>query len=152
LLRKKDLALNRNTIKDATTRQFARYLAAGGANTAFGYGIYASLNWLLAGRFPYSYLAASIIANIIAITLAYINYKFFVFRTQGNYLREYLRFYVVYGLSMALGLLLLPLLVELAGINSYLAGALLLPISVAASFIGHRHYSFRSALDASARF
>jgi putative flippase GtrA len=131
-------------LDNSESRQFARYLLAGGANTVFGYGIYAALNYALTDLFPYAYLAAAVLGNIIAITLAYINYKFFVFKTKGNYLKEYLRFYVVYGFSLVLGLILLPFFVEVLLINSYLAGALLLPITVLISFIGHKNFSFGS--------
>lgn len=134
----------RQTLSSPRVRQFVRYLLAGSANTALSYGVYAALNYVFAGRFPYSYLAAAILGNIITITIAYVNYKVFVFKTPENYLREYLRFYVVYGFSFALGLILLPIFVEVLGLNSYLAGALLLPITVMLSFIGHKHYSFQS--------
>ena len=130
--------------------QFVRYLLAGGANTAIGYFIYASLNYLLQDLFPYSYLAAAVLGNVLAISFSYLTYKFFVFKTRGNYLQEYFRCYAVYGLSIGLGLLLLPLFVEIFGLNSYLAGALLLPVTVLVSFFGHRDFSFRQKPNAPA--
>ncbi len=132
------------------TGQFVRYLLVGGWNTLFGYSLFAFLTYVLTGVIPFAYMTASILSNIIAITVGYIGYKLFVFRTTGNYLREYLRFYVVYGASAALNLVLLPFLV--AGLNlitaekvyaPYIAGALLTVVTVLVSFFGHRNFSFR---------
>jgi putative flippase GtrA len=143
--------LQKKAVNNPAARQLARYLLAGCANTVFGYGIYVALNYALAGRWQYAYLAASVLSNLIAITVAYINYKFFVFKTKKNYLQEYVRFYVVYGFSFVLGLAVLPIFVEMFGFDAYTAGALLLPITVLVSFIGHKRYAFQSVPDASVK-
>jgi len=134
-------------------RRFARYLLVGAWNTAFGYGLFALFTALMAGRFPYSYVAASVLANLIAITVAFLAYKRFVFKTQGNYLREWLRCLVVYSGSIAAGVLFLPplvfLFIRLTGdprSSPYLAGAVLTAGTVLASFFGHRHFSFKARL------
>jgi putative flippase GtrA len=123
----------------------------GGGNTAVGYGSFAGLNYLLTGHVPYSYMVANIGSNVFAITVAFFGYKLFVFRTKGNYLREYLRTYLVYGSSALLGLALLPLLVALVGRVSrnqvavpYVAQAIVLPLVVIISFFGHKKFSFRA--------
>jgi len=125
--------------------QFLRYLVTGGVNTAFGYGVYAGLTWLLTDRLRGAYMVAAVASNILAITFSYATYKVFVFKTRGHYLREYLRTYLVYGGVTLLGLALLPLLVEVLGVNAYLAALLLIPVTVLCSFLGHKHFSFRSA-------
>jgi putative flippase GtrA len=131
-------------------REIVRFVIVGGWNTVFGYGLFAGSNYLLAGRIPHAYIVASAIANVIAISVAYVGHKFITFRTRGNYLREYLRFYVVYGATALLGLALLPPAVALLGLVvrrksyvPYIAQAVLIPIGVAASFIGHKRFSFR---------
>jgi len=133
--------------------QFIRYLLVGGFNTAFGYSVFALLNWLFRGLGSFSYMYAWLIANLIAITAAFLAYKWFVFRTQGNYVREWIRCFSVYGSGMIFGLIALPILVtalrhtmrrpELA---SYLAVALLTTVTVILSFFGHREFSFRQGL------
>jgi putative flippase GtrA len=135
-----------------TFRQFARYLLVGGFNTAFGYGLFALLNWLLSSV-PYGYLLATLFSNLIAITVAFLGYKWFVFRTKGNYLREWVRCVGVYGTSMAIGLIgmaiLVPILrrhMEKPQAASYLAAALLLVVTVLFSFFGHKTISFRQTL------
>ncbi len=131
--------------------QVIRYLLVGGANTVIGYAAFAGLNYLFTGRIPYPYMLANVGANVFAITVAFFGYKLFVFRTRGNYLREYLRTYVVYGSSAVLGLLLLPLQVAFVGMYlqnkvlvPYVAQAITVPLVVLVSFFGHKKYSFRS--------
>ena len=131
--------------------QFGRYLLVGGFNTVFGYGLFALLNYLLR-RLSYGYLWATLFSNLIAITVAFLGYKWFVFRTKGHYLREWLRCLGVYGSSMALGLVGMAILVPLLRHHmtrpqaaSYLAAALLTGLTVIFSFLGHKHISFRRA-------
>jgi putative flippase GtrA len=121
--------------------QVIRYLIVGGWNTVFGYSLFALLYFLLSARIHY--LVIAIISSIIAITMAYAGYKIFVFKTKGNYLHEYLKFYVVYGFSMILGLILLPIFVEFLKMNVYLAQAIATIACIFVSFIGHRNFSFR---------
>jgi len=122
-------------------RQEVRYVLAGGWNTAFGYGVYAGAYWLLRPRVHYMVIAVA--SNILAITMAYATHKLFVFRTRGNVVREYLRFYGVYGLTAVLGLVALPFCVEVLGISPYVAPLLFLVVSVVVSYLGHKHFSFR---------
>jgi putative flippase GtrA len=130
--------------------ELVRFVIVGGWNTVLGYGVFAAANYLLADRIPHAYLLASVIANIVAISMAYLGHKFITFRTRGNYLREYLRFYVVYGAVALVNLALLPPAVALIGLLvrrvswvPYLAQAALLPVNVALSYIGHKRFSFR---------
>jgi putative flippase GtrA len=130
--------------------QFVRYLLVGMWNTLFGYSLYAALTAGLTPLIPYSYMVASVLANVVSITVAFLGYKWFVFRTKGNYLREWARCVAVYSSAMAVGLALLPILVGLVrhytryqGQAPYIAGALLTGVSVVFSFVGHRRFSFR---------
>jgi putative flippase GtrA len=131
-------------------REIIRFVIVGGWNTVLGYGLFAGSNYLLADRIPHAYMVACVIANVIAISVAYVGHKFVTFRTRGNYLREYLRFYIVYGATALLGLALLPLTVALIGLVvatkshvPYIAQAVLIPINVVASYLGHKRFSFR---------
>ena len=99
-------------------RQFFRYIAVGVWNTVWGYCTFAGFlhlfSHLLAQRFLYlAVVIASLVSTPINITMAYLCYKFFVFRTVGNYLMEWLRCFAVYGLGMLPGLLILSALTRL---------------------------------------
>jgi putative flippase GtrA len=133
--------------------QFLRYILVGGFNTLFGYGFFALLNWSFSGLGSYSYMYAAGLANLIAITIAFLGYKWFVFRTRGNYLKEWLRCLGVYGSSMLISLVGLPVLVPIlrahlrhTGRASYLAAAILAVVTVLFSFFGHKNISFRQTL------
>lgn len=88
-------------------------------------------------------------ASFLNITFSFLNYKWFIFRTKGNYLREWLRCVLVYGTGSLIGTALLGPLVfafkYVTGVERsapYIAGALLTAIMVPASFLGHKNYSF----------
>lgn len=83
------------------------------------------------------------ISNVMSITNAYAGYKIFVFKTKGNYLREYFRFYVVYGVALCMNYIVLPICVELLKMSPLVAQALLTAITVTSSYLGHKHFSFR---------
>jgi len=120
--------------------RITRYLIVGGWNTLFGVGVYALLYKMLHDRV--NYLALTVPANILAITNAYICYKFFVFRSRGNYIREYLRCYAVYGGGIALGFALMYILVSIMGLHPVMAQCLCVFISIACSYAGHKRFTF----------
>jgi putative flippase GtrA len=133
--------------------ELVRYLLVGGFNTVFGYGLFALLNWSLTGLVAYSYMYAAVLSNLIAITVAFLGYKWFVFRTRGNYLIEWLRCMGVYGSSMLIGLAGLAILVPILRRSlhrpefaSYIAAAIMTVVTVIFSFLGHKNISFRQKL------
>jgi putative flippase GtrA len=139
--------------------QFGRYLLVGVWNTLFGYATFAVLTAVLTPILPYSYVWASFLSSLLNITVAYLGYKIFVFKTKGNYLREWLRCMAVYGSAIVVGLIALPLLVTLIRNNTYLfsqapyiAGAIVMVVSVIYSFVGHKNFSFKERRLASEDF
>lgn len=136
-----------------TLLQLTRYLLVGGFNTVFGYGLFALLNWSFTGLGSYSYMYAAVLSNLIAITAAFLGYKWFVFRTRGNYLIEWIRCMGVYGSSMLIGLAGLSILVPILRSNMhnpelapYIAAAIMTVVTVIVSFLGHKNISFRQKL------
>ncbi len=128
---------------------WVRYLAVGTVNTAFAYGCFALFTLLLNPLFAYGYVLASLIANLFTITFSFLGYKWFVFKTHGNYLKEWIRCIGVYAGSMLLSAAALPVLVPIiqhetgnAHSAPYIAGAIVMAGSVIVSFFGHRHISF----------
>ena len=80
-----------------------------------------------------------------------LRYKWwFVFRTKGNYLREWLRTLIVYSGTILNSAIALAPLVGLIRHTSryqtqapYIAGALVALFTVISSLFGHKHLSFR---------
>jgi putative flippase GtrA len=133
-----------------SVEQFVRYIVVGGFNAVFGYGLYALLTWSFRGLGSYNYMYAAVLGNVIAISVAFLGYKWFVFRTRGNYLVEWIRCFGVYGGSTLIGLAGLPILVRILRHTlqkpeqaPYIAGAMLMIVTVLFSFLGHKNFSFR---------
>lgn len=135
--------------------QWVSYLAVGACNTLFGYGCFALFTFLLTPRLAYGYVAASLLANLFAITFAFFGYKWFVFKTKGNYFKEWIRCVGVYAGSMVVSAAALPFVVGIIRRQTghdrsapYIAGAIVLVFSVVSSFFGHRHISFATSKQA----
>jgi putative flippase GtrA len=145
--------LKRSALKleaETSAGQFFGYILVGSFNTVFGYGVFALLNWSFRGLGSFAYMYAWFLANGIAITSAFLAYKWFVFKTRGNYLIEWVRCFGVYGTGMLFGAVALPVTVTLLRRMlqrperaPYIAVALLTLVTVFLSFFGHKHFSFR---------
>jgi len=139
-----------------------RYLLAGGCNTLFGICdtlAFTRLFLLLHPSQPKLMgTAAMLFSSFFNIAFSFLTYKWFVFKTKSNYLREYLRSLLVYlpsiaintlgvaPLSAALSFLDAPImsLSNIHGGSVYLAIVLLVTITFTFSFFGHKHLSFRN--------
>lgn len=135
--------------------QFLRYIVVGGWNTLFGYGCFALFTALLDPLIPHGYIVAIVLANLVAISVSFLGYKWFVFKTKGNYLREWLRCIAVYSGGMLLTTALLPVVVfllrrgtKLDHAAPYVAGAILMVINLLYNFLGHKNFSFRTKPNA----
>lgn len=133
--------------------QFGRYLVVGVANTIFGYGTYAGLTALLTPHIPFAYMVSSVISIFLNFTFSFLNYKRFIFKTKGNYLREWSRSIVVYSGMFAVSVTILPVLVFLirhltmaTSSAPYIAGAIQMGVVSCVGFLGHRHFSFLPAV------
>jgi len=145
--------------------QFVRYIIVGMWNTALGYAMFAYFTYLFTRISVHGYIFASILSNAIGITVAFFGYKLFVFRTKGNYLKEYLRCVMVYGSAAIPGIFFLPIIknaivfstlhhslilvagrvINLHQLSPYIAGACVTAGTVVYSFFGHRKFTFRHA-------
>lgn len=119
-----------------------RYLLVGGYNTAFGYILFALLLMLL--KDGVHYLIVLIISHVISVINAYLAYKFLVFKTKGRWLNEFGKFNTVYLGVLAINLVALPAMVELLGIRPIVGQAWFVIITVIASYLGHKHFSFKT--------
>jgi putative flippase GtrA len=126
-----------------------RFLLVGVWNTIFGYLVFVGLDYLFNLFFSpryVAYMSAAVLANILAILNAYIFHKFVTFRSPIRGLAiipEFARFFSMYLFSFFLGLVLLPVFVEFFHLDPKIAGALLIPITVIISYLGHSRFSFR---------
>jgi len=151
--------LARRTVSPRGTK----YLLAGGCNTLFGICDTLAITRLFLLLIPSQPklmgTAAMLLTSFFNIAFSFLAYKWFVFKTKGNYLREYARSLLVYLPSIAVNTLAVaPLSAALSFMNApvksltridggsvYLASAILLAITFVLSFFGHKHVSFRQA-------
>jgi putative flippase GtrA len=122
-----------------------KYLIAGGYNTVFGFLVFTALFLLLEHQVHYLFIA--VITQVISITNAFLVYRYIVFKSTDNIIAEYLRIYVVYGLSFVLGILLLALLVELAHLHPVQAQFCVIVVTVIISYVGHSRFTFSQNLN-----
>lgn len=129
--------------------QFGRYLVVGVVNTLFGYSTYAGLTLVLTPHVRYAYIVASVLSGLVNITFSFLTYKWFIFKTRGNYLREWARCVLVYSGTIAVSTALLPVVVlglrhwtPAQASAPYWAGALLMGVTVVGGFLGHKNFSF----------
>jgi putative flippase GtrA len=132
-----------------------RFLMVGGFNTAFSLALYSAFVIFFGHLFPHrgKPLIADVsfaISTPVAITVAFLCYKHFVFRTKGNYLKEWLRCFAVYSVSFPMGLVILPAATHLfqrialtRASAPFLAGLVNSLVIACYSYFAHKKFSFK---------
>lgn|SRR5574341_1552276 len=123
--------------------QKINYIVAGTWNAIFAYTSFVAL-YFIAKPYHVSVIVVLIFNQVIAYTQAFIVNKLFVFKTRGNYLREYIRFYIVNGISFGANIVLIYIFVTLLHFNAIVSQGVILCILVIFSYAGHAKFSFRS--------
>jgi putative flippase GtrA len=118
-----------------------RYLGVGAWNTVFGAFVYAALHYFFNTRIHY--LLLIIPANILAITNAFLCYKYIVFQTEGKGWHEYFKCYLVYGWIALLNAGFLYALVTFAHLHPSIANCFCILTATTISYLSHKHFSFR---------
>jgi putative flippase GtrA len=123
----------------------AQYLIAGGWNTIFGYFVMVELYQIFSTKIHI--IVVAIIANFLSITMAFLTYKVFVFKTNGSWLSEYVKCYFVYGGMAALNVLLNWLCIEFLNMPIWLSQGFCILIGVATSYFSHSRFTFKNSLS-----
>lgn len=89
-------------------------------------------------------ILVSVIANIISISMSFLMYKIIVFKTSGNWFKEYLKCYIVYGASALISILVLWIYFEHFQMNIWVAQALTLLTTLIISYLGHKKFTFKN--------
>jgi putative flippase GtrA len=117
-----------------------KYVLVGIWNTIFGVALYTAVILIFGEK---HYLILSVLTNIIAITQSYLSYKFFVFKTKGSYIKEYLKIYVTYGVSMLISLLGMYVLVDFIKISAIYSNLIVTAITLIINFFMHKNFTFK---------
>lgn len=119
-----------------------RFLIAGGVNTAFGLAIYPLLLWSMPALRTH-YMVALGVAQAVSLCFAFATHKLAVFRTRGNWLREFATFASFYLANYAANWVALPLLVEVAGLPPVIAQTGFTVLLIVGSWFWHSRVTFR---------
>ena len=146
-------------LKDRIPRGEAlRFLIAGGGNTLFGIANTFLLTWLFVHLRPdrtgTMTSVAAFVSTCINITVSFLTYKWFVFRSRGNYWQEYSRSFLVYVPSLLLSTFAVgPLAAVLAhwlprpALAPYAAQACIIAVAIIPQFLGHKNITFKKKLN-----
>lgn len=118
-----------------------RYLLAGAWNTLFGYSLMVYLYNVFNKQLHI--VVVAFLSSFIAISMSFITYKCFVYKTKGGWLVEWLRSFIVYGVATLISIFLLWLFVEVIKINIYISQALSSILVILGSYFGHRNFTFK---------
>lgn len=114
--------------------QLLRFFVVGVVNTAFSYGIYATM--LLIGL---NYAWANLVALVLGILFSFKTQGRLVFDNSDN--RLLVRFVVVWAVIYLATITLIGRFITL-GLNAYTAGVLALPFSTVLSYVGQKFIVF----------
>jgi putative flippase GtrA len=123
-------------------RRPLRFMVAGVWNTAFGFGVYLLCDFVVA-HLGGPYVLALVPAHVLAVSQAWLVHRVFVFPDAQAGILAFLRYNVVYWVSFALNLVVLPLVVELAGLDRRLVQAGFIACVAVGSYLAHKRFSFR---------
>ena len=128
-----------------------KFVIVGIWNTIIGYLLFFVLDTLFTHVFEkryVAYMSAAVLGNFLAIINAYIFHKYLTFKSKVSgigILAEFARFFASYLFSFILGLILLPVIVEMFHIDPKIAAALILIVTVIISYLSHSRFSFRQS-------
>lgn len=120
-----------------------RFVLIGGVNTVVGYGLFAVFE-VSFGRLI-GYIGSLYASYAIATLLAFYLHRRFTFRASksGRVLVDFLRFQTIYVVSLIVNTVALPVLVEWMKLNPLIAQGIIVIVTTAISYAGHKWFSFR---------
>jgi putative flippase GtrA len=123
-------------------RQKIHFLLVGGLNTLFGLAAYPIIYFLTRSS-GLGYLWVLAISQSICVTFAFFTNKNLVFKTQGNYLKEYRKFISFHASIFAINLILLPVLVDRLGLSPVIAQTLFSILIIVSSYFWYSRVTFK---------
>ena len=118
--------------------QKLRFLLVGGFNTLFSYVLFAFLVAII--MMPYK--IALVLNYIIAVNLSIFTMRYYVFRSFGNFLREYGKAWCVYLLVLILNYVSMYMMVDVYKMNELIAQAVYTFFITFFIYFMHKYVSF----------
>ena len=98
--------------------RIVRYIIIGCINAAVSYAVFAVFLMILGENF---YQLCITLQWVISSVVSYLNQKFFVFCTKGNYIREYLKCCSTWAVSYILNVIIIEIIIRFITKNVYIA-------------------------------
>jgi putative flippase GtrA len=139
-----------------------RYLVVGACNTGLGYlafllalatvgrwmGTFAgSPSALLSALGNKNYLVAQWVSWVFMVPVSTTTFKLFVFRTEGRWLHQVGKAYLVYLPAQGISSLLLWLAVQVLHLVPAVGQLMAIAFATVFSYIGHKYFTFRIPLE-----
>ena len=117
-----------------------RFVIAGICNMGIRYLIFVLLGLAFTvNRYQIILLATWLSSSVIA----FLSYKYLVFRTEGNHIKEFVKSLLIWCLSYVLNALLLGFLVGRLQWNVYAAQGLVIILIVVINYLLFKHFAFK---------
>ena len=117
-----------------------RFIFVGGFNTAISYMIFVILV-LIFGK---NHHQICVIGQwILSSFISFLNQKFFVFNTKGNYVKEYIKCCSTWVVGFILNIVILEIMIKFILKNIYFAQLLALTIVPIITYILLKHFAFK---------
>jgi putative flippase GtrA len=122
--------------------QEIRFILVGGWNTLFSLALFIFLYTYLQDYLHYMIIA--VICHILSVIQSFVTLKYFVFRTKGNLLQEYIRINITYLGVLVCSLLLLYVFCDIYNLDPRLATFINAIIIASLSYLLHKFFTFRT--------
>lgn len=131
--------MNRFSLVLTRYHQFIKFGFVGLSNTAIGFGTY----WVMV-YFGIHYQVANIVSFVISSLNGYILNRVWVFEANDTKIVGQLsKYYIVYGSSLLISMLLSYVWIELVGMNKYLPPVLNLFVTIPYNYLFNKIWAFR---------
>lgn len=117
-----------------------RFLLIGGVNFVISYIIYAIAIYIL-GKDHYQ--LCLILQWVLSSFTSYFNQKFFVFCTQGNYIKEYIKCCSTWVLSYFVNAFLLEFFVKYVGMNVFISQFIAVFLASIVTYVLFKYFAFK---------
>lgn len=122
---------------------FMRFIVIGSLNAAISYLIFV-IAVLLLGRGQYQLCVS--IQWLLSSVISYLNQKFFVFCTKGNYIKEYLKCCSTWIVSYLLNIIILEIFIRYITNNVYIAQFTALAMVSVMTYFLFKLFAFKNKL------
>jgi putative flippase GtrA len=120
-----------------SSEQIIKFSLVGVLNTLVGYGVFfISVMYI-------NYLLALILSHIVGVIHSFFWNKYWVFRSNKNKIREFLKFYSVYGVMLLINIVMLYYFVSILNVSPQISQLIILPFLTILTYTGHKYWSFK---------